>query len=466
MRMRNCLVANESGSTLAVVVILSFITLVTIAGVFELGVQDAGLAARNEDSIQALFLAEGGLSEGVSWLKAQSIPPSGVSPIEPFGATPDTLAVGTYAVVIQPDVANSGRSQKMYTIRSTGTVGSKSRTLTRDVTTQSFAQFIYFTDLECMAGTGTPIWFMSHDYLDGPIHSNGHIHVMGDPYFGGHLTSAWGGPGDSDPTHNPSFMYYNNGWSYVESSAPSNDPYDHPTFDSGYELGSSHIELPQCLDDLKAMSQSGGLYLNGNYQVQFSREAVPGTPLWGTVSYKPFRGGEWVDVPLSSTNGIVYVDGLTRVWGTLDGVATVASARSMYIMDDLTYRDADPVNGPNPGCDDVLGLVSQANIIIDNNTANANDCNIHAHMMALDTGFTAEDYSVGGARGTLTVHGGIIQKYRGPVGTGYVYNGSVVINSGYAKNYHYDARFYNIQPPGYLSTGNYALLAWQEVTSG
>ncbi len=354
MLMRNRPTANESGSTLPIVVILSFVMLVTIAGVFELGVQDAGLAARNEDSIQALFLAEGGLSEGVAWLKAQNVPPAGVSPIEPLGAAPDTLGVGTYAVMIQPDAANAGRSQKIYTIRSTGAVGGKTRTLTRDVTTQSFAQFIYFTDLECMAGTGTPIWFMSHDYLDGPIHSNGHIHIMGSPYFGGHLTSAWGGPGDPDPTHNPSFMYYNNGWSYVESSAASNAPYDYPTFDAGYELGASHIELPQNLTDLKVMSQNGGLYLNGNYNVEFSRE-VDGAPLWGTVSYKPFRDGVWVDVALSSINGVIYVDGQSRVWGTLDGVATVASAGSMWIMDDIVYRDADPVNGPNPGCDDVLG---------------------------------------------------------------------------------------------------------------
>ncbi|MFH1690361.1 MAG: DUF4900 domain-containing protein [Candidatus Eisenbacteria bacterium] len=463
MLTRNELVVGQSGSTLAIVVILSFVMLVTIAAVFELGVQDAGLAARNEDSIQALFLAEGGLSEGVTWLKVQSIPPSGVSAIEPFGASPDTLGAGNYYVTIQPDMGNPGRSQKMYTISSTGNMDSKSRTLTRDVTTQSFAQFIYFTDLECMAGTGTPIWFMSHDYLDGPMHSNGHIHIMGNPYFGGHLTSAWGGPGDADPSHNPTFVYHNNGWGYVESSAPNNDPHDHATFHGGYELGSTYIELPDCLDDLKAMSQSGGLYLNGNYQVQFSR-VVDGSPMWGTLSYKPFQGGSWVDVSLSSINGAVYVDGLSRVWGTLDGVVTVASSGNMSIMNDLVYRDADPVNGPNPGCDDILGLVSESNIIVDDNSANRNDCNIHAHMMALDTSFTVENYSGGGARGTLTVHGGIVQEYRGPVGTGYVQNGQVHVNSGYAKNYHYDSRFYDVSPPGYLSTGTYALLAWQEVS--
>jgi len=455
---------DRSGSTLSIVIILSFVMLITLAAVFQIGVQDAGLAARNEESVQALFLAEAGLSEGVSWLHAQPTPPPGVSQLEPFGADPETLACGYYSVTITPDMANPGQSRKLYTVTSTGVSNGKSRTLTREVSTRSFAQFIYFTDLEMNPGSGSPIWFASADYLSGPVHTNGHIHIMGDPYFGGHVTSAWGGPGDTDPSHNPSLVYHNSGWSF-ESTAPSNAPYDEPTFAAGYELGAGYIDFPEYLDDLKVLAQDGGIYVEGNTKVQFARE-VSGSPLHGYVSYKPYRGGTWTDVPLSSINGVIYVKGNMQLWGTVDGVATVSASRDIIITDDIVYRDAHAVNGPNPGCDDVLGIVSQDDIIIDNNTANQSDCNIHAHMMALDTSFMVEDYNVGSPRGTLTVHGGIIQKYRGPVGTGYVSGHTVHINTGYAKNYNYDARFYNTAPPGYLSTGTYELLAWNEVPCG
>jgi PAB1-binding protein PBP1 len=103
-------------------------------------------------------------------------------------------------------------------------------------------------------------------------------------------------------------------------------------------------------------------------------------------------------------------------------------------------------------------------VIISDIAANRSNCTIHAHVMALETSFTAQNYRSGSPRGTLTVHGGIIQKFRGGVGTGTIRNGQVVISTGYAKNYHYDPRFDLVQPPGYFLTGKYYKLAWREVT--
>jgi hypothetical protein len=463
MSTRNHRFGNEAGATLAVVMVLGFLMLVTSAAVFQFGAQDAALAQKDAERAKALYLAEAGLQRAHSWLEAQNDPPAGISLIEPFTSTPDTVGGGTYYATILPDPANPGMSRKYYTITSTATVGSATRTVVRDVMTQSFAQFIYFTEDEHLPGSVTPVWFCSADEIDGAIHTNGQIHIMGDPLFDGHLSSAYGGPDDTDPAHMPSFMYYNgNYWNHLESSAPDNAPYDSPTFGDGYELGTTAIELPGYLDDIEAFAQSGGLYVSGNMEVAIGRSARTG-PLYGKVSYRPVGTTTWTDVDISSFNGVMFVDGEVEVEGVLDGCLTVASSGDMYITDDVTYRGADPSAGPLPGCDDILGLVSQENVIVADNAANASNCAIHAHIMALNTSFQVENYRTGGTRGTLTVHGGIIQRYRGAVGTGYIQGDTVIVSTGYAKNYHYDARFDMLQPPGYFLTGKYYELGWREV---
>ena len=54
-----------------------------------------------------------------------------------------------------------------------------------------------------------------------------------------------------------------------------------------------------------------------------------------------------------------------------------------------------------------------------------------------------DNYFCGNALGTLTVTGSIVQKYRGPVGTG----GSSGASTGYIKAYSYDDRFHFREPP-------------------
>ena len=59
----------------------------------------------------------------------------------------------------------------------------------------------------------------------------------------------------------------------------------------------------------------------------------------------------------------------------------------------------------------------------------------------------------------LTVTGAIVQKYRGPVGTGSSTGG---IASGYLKNYYYDDRFRYRSPPYFLTP---IAAAWDVVRS-
>ncbi len=456
---------DESGSILVAVSLLAIVMLIVVLSIFEFASGDSSLAARRTEHSRALYLAESGLARAHTWLEAQYDPPPGISEIAPFGASPETLDMGTYTVSIVPDVGNPAAARKIYTIRCTGVSGSDSRMLERVVTTHSYAQFIYFTEEEHPPGTTRPVWFCSADMLDGSLHTNGQIHVLGDPHFAGHVSSAYGGPDDSDASHTPAFMYYNGSrYNNIESSAPSNAPYDEPVFDDGYELGTSDIELPSYVDDLITLATEDGLTISGDVEIVLSRDPGDGH-MYGYVSYRDLSGGEWIDVELSSFNGVMYVSGEIEVSGVLDGTLTIATGGNVHIVDDVLYRASD-ANGPSEDCDDILGLVSESNVIVDYNTANENDCVIHAHIMALGTSFEVEGYSSGSPRGTLTVHGGIIQRYRGCVGTGYLSGDEIIICSGFAKSYNYDPRFENVQPPGYFMTGRYYKRAWRELACG
>ncbi len=66
-----------------------------------------------------------------------------------------------------------------------------------------------------------------------------------------------------------------------------------------------------------------------------------------------------------------------------------------------------------------------------------------ASLFALNHSFMVDNYFCGNPLGTLTVTGTIVQKYRGPVGTG----GSSGASTGYVKSYNYDDRFHFREPP-------------------
>ena len=72
---------------------------------------------------------------------------------------------------------------------------------------------------------------------------------------------------------------------------------------------------------------------------------------------------------------------------------------------------------------------------------------IHAAMLALGHSFIVQNYDEGAQLGTITVNGGIAQKWRGPVGT----SGG----TGYLKNYGYDSRLQYASPRGSQAPASY-----------
>lgn len=173
---------------------------------------------------------------------------------------------GDYVVAVIVDTLSSTPSRPAFTIRSQGASGNQTALLESDVVPQSFADFLYYTNAERQPSTGKRIWFCSFDRMDGAIHTNDQLNIMGDPVFEDEVTSAFGGPDDNNPNHDPSFMYYNGDYyNDLESADASNPPFDEPTFEDGYALGASEIALPNNLNAMRSVAQNGGICISGTY---------------------------------------------------------------------------------------------------------------------------------------------------------------------------------------------------------
>jgi hypothetical protein len=117
--------------------------------------------------------------------------------------------------------------------------------------------------------------------------------------------------------------------------------------------------------------------------------------------------------------------------------------------------------GPDPGCDDVLGIISMEDTYVADTVANGTDCEIHGVIMSLWRLFQVENWNAAPPRGTLTVWGGIIADQAWRVGT---YDGADICRSGYYRNWHYDGRMRNsLFPPYFPETGRYIMTFWEEV---
>jgi hypothetical protein len=293
----------------------------------------------------------------------------------------------------------------------------------------SFAIFAWMTDFE-----GNVFW-ITGDTVWGRVHSNGNLHVNGKPVFMEKATTAK----QFDP----------------KAGVGSNKA----IYKKGYETGIASIPFPNDLSEIVAASLSGGR----NYPATIWVSLSPGTSATGDgMAYiRATEAGPVLDsVSLSdpSFNGVILGTTTVNVQGTLDGRLTIASLSNVVIQNDVLYEQ-NPLAGSS---DDLLGLVADQNVVVANNTANNNNCQIQAAMFARAESFIAEDYNSRGPAGTLQVLGSIVQKERGAVGQ---FSGST-LTSGFSKRYRYDQRLEDpaYRPPFfpgfYVST--YAITNWWE----
>ncbi|NOY77760.1 MAG: DUF4900 domain-containing protein [Calditrichaeota bacterium] len=451
------IVSSERGiSLIAVIFVTIFMTTISVV-TLSLVVTDNRVTAHHLESARAFWLSEAGIERALLWLRYQDPPPGGISPFTLYNNVSIDGDAGTYSVVIDPVDDNANTYIKQYDILSTGNDGAISRQIQIRVQMTTFGKYIYLTGSE---GSGR-IWFTTGDVIEGPLHSNDQISIQGSPIFLGKVTSSYS--------------------SFYEGS-----PYD-PTFKKGYQLGVPQVTFPTFQD------------VNDNYwavnndpppliiDARFSKHSSIQFNADGTITYNVWHwsgGNKIYDIHnatanLSDLNGAIFVQGDVQLKGTVNGQVTVVATDDINITDDLLYADANAQGEPNPGCDDVLGLISSKNIIVANTAANRDNVVIDAAILALGNSFTVEDYDSGYFRGTLTVWGSLSQKVRGPVGTfggsggggrGGMGGGGMggggggsSSQTGYLKDYHYDTRFESLVPPYYPTTGAYEVTSWKEI---
>ena len=424
----------EDGATL--VAVLALVTAVLLVGsaLFILGTSESDIVEYTVDSAKAFYLAEAGqeAAQGILEELAKVDPP--VFPQS--GALNDQiLGDGSYDVTATK-VSGLYPWLVEYEIVSTGEVDGATSTITTRIRRETFAQYLYFSN------QASDIWFTTGDSLHGRVHSNGKIKIDGDPWFGKKVTSA-------HPT-----ITIKNG--------------SNPVFEEGYEVGVDEVPFPtasEVTSSLKSQAQSGGLYggtLRGNrayYEVILGRSGV------GTLGYRTYSKvgsrytySTWTDVDISTFNGVIWSEEPIYIEGTLGGALTIGANHNIWITDDILYEGSTPGHGLDADCDDLLGLVAAKNIIVANTAANRNDCEIHAHMLALWKSFKVEDYNQGAPRGDLTIWGGFAQYKVGAVGTFNKWG----ISTGYNKDYHFDGRLSGWSPPGYPETNRYVMVSWRE----
>ena len=348
------------------------------------------------------------------------------------GTATQTLSAGmkgefTYSVSTLPDGRPFLRATSTYAsgtgvIRDTVEIGFGGLSL------QSFTLFAWMSDFE-----GNVFWFTG-DTIYGRVHSNGNLHMTGSPVFMEKVTTAkrldpkWGRGGNQ------------------------------AIFKHGFETGVAEIDFPTDLAPLFTAAATGGRRYAGDITVTLHGGTATNNDGYALVS----SGGVVIDsVALADPtfNGAIAGTGRVSVKGIVDGRISIGSYADIYILDDLHYENRDV-----PSSDDILGLVAEDNVIVADNIPNRTHCEVDGSVFARTNSFTAENYNTGSPRGQLRLHGSIVQRRRGAVGT--FHTGSTSVKTGYSKLYRYDLRLEdpNFRPPYYpgFYRQTYAISSWWE----
>jgi len=288
------------------------------------------------------------------------------------------------------------------------------------------SKYFWFTNLE-----GNVYW-TTGDTVWGPMHTNTVIKTWDAPVFYGKVTAKAG------ITPNPLSKK------------------NKAEFNGGWEIGVEN-ELPTDMSYLinEATAANGGAPLNT--KCVYDKETLFDFQADGSV-IRTVQGlpPDTVKIADIAPTGALRSTEDIRVKGVFNGSMSMYTTKNIYIDDDLVYADNPEAN---PNSDDILGLVANNDVLITENAANNNDCNIQACVMAVNGNYGAENYATRPVSGVLRFTGSIVQNHRGPVGT---FSYGAGIKSGFSKRYRFDARLSSISPPHYPFIKSLRLVAWWE----
>lgn len=448
---------NRKQSGMALFLTLAVLTLVSIIafGLVAISRTNLRTISNNSQNNQAYYLACTGIARARDELRTNYW--WGTDEAKTF-----KVENSTYTVSVWAPSTNKDSFEKKWKVTSTGSVGGIKRKLTAWLELESFSKYAYFTEQE-----STPdriIWMTDRDKIKGRVHTNGYFSIYSTPRFNDEVTS-----------HNNSDSFYDAASRlYTIGATVNSDPSKFYHYYTGY-----NSDKPTALDDSKDFSFSGGfseLYLpadtgkvadkadNKIYQdadVKFLNSGNVEVTTKETYSYwvreRKDRSWVWVQrsavrtetVTLPTTNLTLYIGGTVHIKsGTVKGKVTLATEGSIYIDGSVLYSDKEK---------DILGIISEKDIIVNTDPYTKKDFEINALLMSLNGSFYVYNYNYGIYRGTLKILGGLIQYNRGPVGT---FNSTTgLVSTGYNKDYNYDSKLKNIPPPNFPTTGNIILLS-------
>lgn len=457
---------------LALPLTVALIAIVSLLGVTAAYLVDSQgvMASRHKRGQDALFYAEAGVNEYLWRLNKNSKFYEEDDHYILDGGNPRVHAHrdGFFQLRVTPP----DTQQPVVTITSTGWAAAdpgNRRTVRVQAHKRQFVQTIYLTGGE-NTPSGTKVWWITGDEVWGPLHTNGTLHIDGDPVFHGPVTYSGG----------------------LEVRSGSN-----PVYEQGISQV-SQLGFPASNNQLKIQAQLNGYYYNGRTCILLDGDQL-------RISH---RAGSPVTRPLPP-NSVIYVDGTSGdkfgldtgnvfVSGTLNGRLTIASANDIYITarnpaafnfdtaavtGGIRYSDNDFDPSDGDITDDMLGLVSARFIRIlhydwpDNSTDRRTryyadegdvapgDITIQAALFALNQCFEFEDYNEGSRKGSIYFTGSMSQKFRGAVGTFSSWTGSRL--TGYSKNYSHDPRMRYDSPPHFLEPTNagWEIVSWREAAN-
>jgi len=481
----------QRGFMLALMLIFVVILFLLGAAIAALSFPEFFFINRHSAQTSALYIADAGIKDAIYRIQSGNMSnfSSTIVPDLPTGTT----TFGTYTVTIVADAGNADNAVVMYHVTSVGSLTSRpndSRTIKAIVQGVSFAKFLYFTDEEKMRGGGERIWFKTGDILDGPVHSNDQISV----YWGDHDSYP---PIFQSEVESASDFYYS-----PDDPATENDYKEiFLNGSNGYQTNVSNIPFPPSISNQKQIclggitepsstgvylpttggTLSGGIYIVGDIErMTFSTSS--NTQIISIVQIRS-NNQRTTTISLDQANNtttynyngtITNYSGLPKglIFGTgniKDLSGTVNWRLTLFTDNDQTNNYINITNNlqyaqdprTNFSFNGAMGIVAP-DITVDRNAPD--EINIQAAIMAADTtgrhgSFYVDNYAAIDVKGHINLLGGIIQNWRGPVGTYWTNSGEQ--KSGYLKNYHHDARFLTNPPPYFPMTGNFNIRFWK-----
>jgi Tfp pilus assembly protein PilE len=481
----------EDGFTLALAMITLLIAGVLVAAALTATGGDSYLVRNDLDQKKAYYAAQAGVSDYAFhlnqdvnyWTYCTGVPTPNA--VNQDGSTTNRRSVPgstdeTYAIELLPAtgqaacspaspvasmIESTGPAAGTFRIRATGYSRGVQRSIVATFRRRSFVDFIYYTVYETLDPSAyqsqsdrtaaasacdvfwrngrqpangsrnycSQIYFKTGDVINGPFHTEDELAVCGTPVFGrnaqdaievvapapGHSTQ-----GNSGCTDSPTFK-----GTYTTSANSLQPPPTNAQLAQivlpGYTwTGQTHITLNGSNMTVTNNGHTNTIPFPSNGVVYVSSSSCPTT-------YTPFN----VTYPGPSGCGTITID------GSYNTSLTLASDNDILIDGNVT----------NSGSA-LLGLIAQNYVRIYhpcalglNGLGSLSNPSVAAAILALTGSFIVDNYNCGAQLGNLTVTGAIAQVYRGPVGT---FGSS---NTGYIKNYTYDDRLREQEPPHFLN---------------